>query len=90
MTVGGIDRNRERIWRILESMFDAEDILSLRRIGDPVADEVVLAEIRGDTIHDAHSALTALTNSLRDLDDSPVVAGWVNCSESAPPWINRG
>jgi len=70
-------------------MFDAEDILSLRGIGDPVADEVVLAEIRGDATHAAAGILTALTNSLRDLDDSPTVAGWVNRVEAAPPWIDN-
>jgi hypothetical protein len=74
--------------RALESMFDAEDILSLRGIGDPVADEVVLAEMRGDSTHAAAGILAALTNSLRDLDDSPTVAGWVNRVEAAPPWID--
>ena len=73
----------------MESMFDAEDLLSLRPIGDPVADEVVLAEVRGDSNHDPMRILAALTNSLRDLDDSPVVAGWVNRAEPAPPWINE-
>jgi hypothetical protein len=88
MTMGGIDRHLESIWRTLESMFDAEDIFSLRGIGDPMADEVVLAEVRGDSTHGAASILAALTNSLRDLDDSPVVAGWVNRVESTPPWID--
>jgi len=69
-------------------MFDAKDIPSLRRIGDPQADEVVLAELRGESGQDAMGVLAALTNSLRNLDDSPVVAGWVNSVEPPPPWVN--
>ena len=70
-------------------MFDVENILSLRRVGDPVADEVVQAQVRGISTHEAANILAALTRTLRDLDDSPVVAGWVNRVESSPSWIHE-
>ncbi len=69
-------------------MFDVEDLRSLRRVGDPVADEVVQAQVHGISPPDAANVLAALTRTLRRLDESDMVAAWVDDVEASPAWID--
>ena len=69
-------------------MFDVEDLRSLRRVGDPVADEVVQAQVHGISPREAAKVLAALTRTLRRLDESDVVAAWVDDVEASPAWID--
>ena len=34
-------------------MFDVEDLVAMRRVGDPIADEVVRAQVRDDPTQEA-------------------------------------
>ncbi len=70
-------------------MFDVEDLRSLRRVGDPVADEVVQAQVHGMSPGEAAKVLAALTRTLRRLDESDVVTAWVDDVEASPPWIDE-
>jgi hypothetical protein len=69
-------------------MFDVEDLRSLRRVGDPGADEVVHAQVDELSPSEARRVLAALTGTLRRLDDSGAAAAWVNDVEIAPSWID--
>ncbi len=69
-------------------MFDGEDLVALRHVGDPIADEVVHAQVSDSSPLEARDILVGLTNTLRGLDDSPLVAAWVNRIEGAPSWVD--
>jgi ER-bound oxygenase mpaB/B'/Rubber oxygenase, catalytic domain len=69
-------------------MFDMEDLVAMRRVGDPIADEVVHTHVRDASTEQAMTVLAALTRTLRGLDDSPLVAAWVNSVEPAPTWVD--
>jgi hypothetical protein len=70
-------------------MLDVDDLRSLRRVGDPGADEVVQAQVGELSPPEARRVLAALTGTLRHLDDSGPAAAWVNGAESIPSWIDE-
>ena len=73
----------------MESIFDIERLSSLRRQGDPAADAVVAGVVAGVPYQAAEQALVRLLRTLRSLEDDPVVAKWIEGSDSGPPpsWV---
>ena len=69
-------------------MFDVEDLVALRRVGDPVADEVIQGQVSDIPPEEAARVLAALTQTLRGLEDSPLVTAWVNSLDTPPPWTD--
>jgi hypothetical protein len=67
-------------------IFESGRLLSMRGLGDSVADDIVVAALIGETPEQAARTLERLTRALRRLDDTPEVTEWIQRVEPSPPW----
>jgi ER-bound oxygenase mpaB/B'/Rubber oxygenase, catalytic domain len=69
-------------------MLSVENLLSLRQVGDPFADDLIQTQVRGISPQEAPNVLMALIRTFRDLDESHPVAAWANRVEAIPSWVD--